>query len=74
MSIIAYTAEPGSTSHDSLQLLAHWAATNNQTTQHQTPEPHTATSAVDNTELSCLKRSTRCLEITPSVKRQRPRP
>lgn len=52
LSIIAYTAEPGSTSHDSLQLLAHWAATNNQTTQHQTPEPHTATSAVDNTELS----------------------
>ncbi|MDP9696794.1 UNVERIFIED_ORG: transcriptional regulator with XRE-family HTH domain [Arthrobacter globiformis] len=50
LSILAYTAEPGSTSHDSLQLLAHWAATNNQPPQHQTTEPHTATSAVDNTE------------------------
>jgi transcriptional regulator with XRE-family HTH domain len=52
LSILAYTAEPGSTSQDSLQLLAHWAATNNQTPQHQTPEPHTVTSAVDNTERS----------------------
>jgi transcriptional regulator with XRE-family HTH domain len=52
LSILAYTAEPDSTSHDSLQLLAHWAATNNQTTQHQTPEASTTTSAPDNTERS----------------------
>jgi transcriptional regulator with XRE-family HTH domain len=52
LSIIAYTAEPGSTSHDSLQLLAHWAATNNQTTQRQTPEASTTTSAAENTERS----------------------
>jgi transcriptional regulator with XRE-family HTH domain len=52
LSIIAYTAEPGSTSHDSLQLLAHWAATNNQTTQHQTPEARPTTTTTDNIERS----------------------
>ena len=52
LSVIAYTTEPGSPSHDSLQLLAHWAATSNQTTQLQTPESPTATSIVDNTERS----------------------
>lgn len=46
LSVIAYTAEPGSTSHDSLQLLAHWAATNNQTSR-PTGEP-TAPTAADN--------------------------
>jgi transcriptional regulator with XRE-family HTH domain len=34
LSIIAYTAEPGSPSHDSLQLLATWAATD-QAPRHQ---------------------------------------
>ena len=52
LSIIAYTAEPGSTSHDSLQLLAHWAATSNQAAQHQTPEPRPATAVAENTERS----------------------
>lgn len=46
LSIIAYTAEPGSTTHDSLQLLAHWTATHDRT--RQVPEsddsPATATS------------------------------
>lgn len=46
LSIIAYTAEPGSTSHDSLQLLAHWAATNNQTDRPK-GEP-TAPTAAEN--------------------------
>jgi transcriptional regulator with XRE-family HTH domain len=48
LSVIAYTIEPGSPSHDSLQLLAHWAATSNETTQLQTPE----SPIVDNTERS----------------------
>ncbi|MDQ0867832.1 transcriptional regulator with XRE-family HTH domain [Arthrobacter sp. V1I9] len=52
LSIIAYTAEPGSTSHDSLQLLAHWAATNNPITQHQKPETRSTTAPADNTERS----------------------
>jgi transcriptional regulator with XRE-family HTH domain len=52
LSIIAYTAEPGSTSDDSLQLLAHWAATNNSTTQNQTPETRPTTTPADNTERS----------------------
>ncbi|MFF1255029.1 helix-turn-helix transcriptional regulator [Pseudarthrobacter sp. NPDC058329] len=52
LSMIAYTAEPGSTSHDSLQLLAHWAATNNQTTQQQTPQARPTTTPIDNTERS----------------------
>jgi transcriptional regulator with XRE-family HTH domain len=52
LSIIAYTAEPGSTSHDSLQLLAHWAATNNPEIRHQAHEARPTTSATDNTERS----------------------
>jgi hypothetical protein len=53
LSVIAYTADPGTTSQDSLQLLAHWAATNNnQATQNQTSEPRPATSVVENTERS----------------------
>jgi transcriptional regulator with XRE-family HTH domain len=31
--LLAYTAEPGSASHDGLQLLANWAATNDQAAQ-----------------------------------------
>ncbi len=52
LSIIAYTAEPGSTSHDSLQLLAHWAATNNPEIRYQAHEARPTTSATDNTERS----------------------
>ena len=31
--LLAYTAEPGSASHDGLQLLANWAATSDQAAQ-----------------------------------------
>jgi transcriptional regulator with XRE-family HTH domain len=41
--LIAYTATPGTVSHDSLQLLANWAATNDDTAPHPvaaaTPDP-----------------------------------
>lgn len=54
LSILAYTAEPGSTSHDSLQLLAHWAATNNQREHepHAAREDFTTNKTADNTERS----------------------
>jgi transcriptional regulator with XRE-family HTH domain len=39
---LAYTAEPGSASHDGLQLLANWAATNDQATQTE-PVPTEST-------------------------------
>lgn len=38
LSIIAYTAEPGSPSHDSLQLLANWAATHDHTPYDHAPD------------------------------------
>lgn len=47
LSIIAYTAEPGSPSHDSLQLLANWAATNDQILQRATDADRTTTSTTD---------------------------
>jgi transcriptional regulator with XRE-family HTH domain len=42
---LAYTAEPGSASHDGLQLLANWAATNDQAAQ-------TASAPTESTERS----------------------
>ena len=39
LSIIAYTAPPGSASHDGLQLLATWAATHGQLNHSQDPSP-----------------------------------
>jgi transcriptional regulator with XRE-family HTH domain len=43
LSLIAYTAPPGSASHDGLQLLATWAATHDHTPQHQPVEDRTTT-------------------------------
>jgi transcriptional regulator with XRE-family HTH domain len=37
LTVLAYTAEPGSPSQDALSLLASWAATNDQHDQHDTP-------------------------------------
>jgi transcriptional regulator with XRE-family HTH domain len=37
LTLLAYTAEPGSPSQDALNLLASWAATNDQHDQHDTP-------------------------------------
>jgi transcriptional regulator with XRE-family HTH domain len=50
LSVIAYTAEAGPTSDDSLQLLAHWAATSDPATMHQALELHTADLTSDKTE------------------------
>jgi len=36
---LAYTARPGTPSHDNLQLLASWAATNQQDTATEAPQP-----------------------------------
>jgi hypothetical protein len=38
LEILAYTAEPGTTSHDALNLLGSWAATADPATRHATNE------------------------------------
>jgi transcriptional regulator with XRE-family HTH domain len=45
--LTAYTAKPGTPSHDSLQMLATWAATNDQTATEHTPAVTTDTPKLD---------------------------